>query len=208
MPRPGYPQEQIDWLMENVPGNTWEDITEGFNLRFGTTKCLSTLRAYANRSLGIQTNRDTRLQKGLTPWNKGMGKEEWISHFSEESRERYETRKTCGQPPKPIGHEMHGYYGNVMIKTENGFIRKDRYVYENSFGKIPDDSVLIHLDGDKDNCNIDNLLLVSRRISARAYKCFGKIDGNADRMKLILELVKLEDLINGRESDVCQESKY
>lgn len=72
---------------------------------------------------------------------------------------------------KPIGSEIIGKHGYVMIKVLDGktdnYVMKQRYVWEQHYGKIPDTHVIKFLDGNRLNCNVDNLLLVDRGELAR-----------------------------------------
>jgi HNH endonuclease len=49
---------------------------------------------------------------------------------------------------------------NSMIKTANGYKFLARHNYEKKFGKIPTGGNIYHKDGDRANCQIDNLFLV------------------------------------------------
>ena len=66
----------------------------------------------------------------------------------------------------PIGAERMVRKKNaVYIKTAmpNVWKQKKRVVWENAHGEIPAGKVLLHLDGNAQNCNIDNLRLVTKR---------------------------------------------
>ena len=51
------------------------------------------------------------------------------------------------------------------IKLDNPvrWVQKHRYIYEQAFGEIPKDRVLIFLDGNKQNLDLDNLYSISRK---------------------------------------------
>lgn len=61
----------------------------------------------------------------------------------------------------PIGSERikNGY---IFIKTEEPSLWKEKHrvIYESVYGEIPEGYKIMFLDGDKLNCNIDNLKLV------------------------------------------------
>ena len=48
------------------------------------------------------------------------------------------------------------------MKDPNTWELKHRAVWEKEYGKIPNNHIIIFLDGDKLNCSIENLMLVSR----------------------------------------------
>jgi len=72
--------------------------------------------------------------------------------------------KKNGKLGKPIGSERKGNgNGIIMIKTEEGWKQKNIYIWEKENGKIPIDHCLIFLDGDKNNCTLENLLLIEKK---------------------------------------------
>ena len=72
-----------------------------------------------------------------------------------------------GNVPKnyrPIGSERitkDGYI-EIKVKDPNEWQLKHRVLWENQHGKIPENHILIFLDGNRLNCSIENLKLVSR----------------------------------------------
>ena len=50
----------------------------------------------------------------------------------------------------------------TYIKVNDQWILKQRYVYENNFGKIPDDCNVVFIDHNQDNFDPDNLALVKK----------------------------------------------
>jgi len=89
-------------------------------------------------------------------------------------------------PTVPIGSEQVSA-GKVYIKIANNpvangkrnkdnWIQKNRYVYEQNFGKIPKGYHLIPLDGNKNNFSPDNLYAIPKKVQMMmgANKWFGK----------------------------------
>lgn len=75
---------------------------------------------------------------------------------------------------QPIGTERIGSGYKVCIKVKDdklpsgkssNWMPKNRYIYEQHFGSIGADDVVIHLDGDTNNFDIDNLYCVNRRLT-------------------------------------------
>lgn len=56
--------------------------------------------------------------------------------------------------------ERIGSRGERLIKTETGWIRKARYIYEKAYGKIPERHQIIQLDSNPDNFELDNLYCI------------------------------------------------
>lgn len=63
---------------------------------------------------------------------------------------------------KNIGHEYKFKDYNKVKVDEGKYIFKARYIYEKYNGKIPDDYVILHLDGNKSNDTIDNLIAIPK----------------------------------------------
>lgn len=59
----------------------------------------------------------------------------------------------------PVGHERKGKDGYWLVKTAepNVFRMKNRVIWEQHHGPIPDNTHIVFIDGNPDNCNIENL---------------------------------------------------
>lgn len=93
---------------------------------------------------------------------------------------------------KGIGEEyVEKTSGYVYIKTnENKWVYKHRYVWEKHNGKIPDNYSVIFLDGDKTNCNIDNLYLI-KNSEASILRTHKLMANNKELTKLGILTAKL-----------------
>lgn len=106
-----------------------------------------------------------RFEKGHVSANKGK-------HIQTKGR-MAETQFKKGHIPanhKPVGSERISHDGYIEVKVAEGINQwklKHRIIWEEKFGKIPPNMVLIFLDNDKTNCCIDNLKLVSRQVNVR-----------------------------------------
>lgn len=105
------------------------------------------------------------IKKGTPPPNKGKKQKEYMS---KEAIERTKsTRFQKGSiPPNavPVGYERIDKDGYVYIKVEGKrkLVLKHRYVWEQYFGLIPKGYNIQFKDGDKHNCDIENLYMISR----------------------------------------------
>lgn len=153
-----YTTEEIDFLIENYPKYSGKELTKMFNEKFGHDFLITRLVGFMNRRK-ISSGRTGRFEKGQSPANKGI----------KMSPEQYEKCKATmfkkGDMPSkthPIGTEVINSQGYVLIKNdERKWIRKQRLIYEQAHGKIPEGYRVIFADGDKYNFNLDNLVLVS-----------------------------------------------
>ena len=129
------------------------------------------------RSCGIKLGQHpnsmpTWFPKGHVPKNKGVRIEKWMS--AEGLKNSRAARFPKGHVPantKPVGYERVNKDGYVYIKAREGMrmVLKHRWVWEQAHGTIPDGYSVMFLDGDKTNCALENLLLVSRSEAGRRH---------------------------------------
>ena len=160
-----YTAEEHEFLNSFVPGHTYSEIITEFNKRFSEPITRSRLKGYIGNHK-LNTGKTGRFEKGHIPHNKGL-------HTPTVGR-MAETQFKKGRLPhntKEIGYERITKDGYIEVKvTErpdraNGirnFIPKHRLVWEAANGPIPDNCIVVFLDGDKTNCNLDNLALITR----------------------------------------------
>jgi hypothetical protein len=98
----------------------------------------------------------------------------------------------------PIGSEVSylidGKY-IVHIKTQNGkLVHKDKYIWEKAYGPVSKEQILVHKDNDQNNCELNNLMLVSSKITKFCSK--EKMTWhNEEELKTIVALVELRSAI-------------
>jgi hypothetical protein len=118
-------------------------MTDKFNREFRKGQIKSIMAKHK-----ISNNMKSKNPKGIKPWNKGVKMGNYHIHNT-----------------KNIGDEYINSEGYAMIKLDNPtrWVQKHRYLYEQQFGEIPKDKVLIFLDGNKQNLNLDNLKCITRK---------------------------------------------
>lgn len=156
-----YSAEEIDWLRDNAPGIPWEEITELFNKHFNTDLSFQKIRAVAKRHK-INNGLDSKFKKGQVAFNKGMKG----VNFGGENGEKTQFKK--GHKPvnhRPVGSERINVFGYIEIKVEEPrkWKMKHRVIWEETNGPVPEGHLLIFGDGNRLNCDINNLILVSRQ---------------------------------------------
>jgi hypothetical protein len=162
-----YTPEQRQFFIEYVPGHSHKEITEEFNRRFNDNIEISRVKAYiANHKLN--TGRTGRFEKGNIPWSKGR----------KMSPEQYEKCKgtmfKAGERSKfreEVGTENVDKYGYTWVKVSdyqydpvnprNNWKMKQRLIYEQAYGPIPEGVMIVFLDGNKQNFDLDNLAPVT-----------------------------------------------
>ena len=123
--------DYLQFLKDNVKGRSNKELTELFNKTFNTN-CSEIQIASYKRYYHLTSGIDMKFKKGEV---------------------RYSTKR-------PIGSE--GTYkgdGVIFIKVAEPdvWVRKNRYVYEQAYGKLPDGYHVIHLNGDKTDFRLENL---------------------------------------------------
>ena len=158
-----YTTEQRVFLKEYVPGHSHKEITKAFNTKFETCLKESQIKSYIHNHK-LNTGRTGRFEKGHIPVNKGIkGK-----HYPGTERTWFKK----GHIPKnyrPVGSERVNVDGYIEVKVENPRKWRPKHVveWEKINGKVPQGHVLTFIDGNKSNCDIDNLKLISRNVLAR-----------------------------------------
>ena len=155
-----YTDEMKQFILDNYKGRYNQELADLFNQKFNTNVTSRTIKSYkANNKLN--SGLSGKFRKGQTPHNKGkkMPKEvyEKVKH----------TMFANGNVPpnhRPVGSERISKDGYIEVKVAepNKWRLKQRVVYEEAKGKIPEGCTIIFLDGNKQNCNIDNLRCITR----------------------------------------------
>lgn len=146
-----YTEEEIEWLRQNVMNYSWSNLTSAFNAHFGTNISVGSIDHICIRN-GI-----THGRKGEHGFIEGKHNAFSVTH--------------------PIGTERTDSRGRVFIKVNDNVSKqgsaasgnwrqKSRVVWEYYHGKLSSNDLIIHLDGDKTNCNIDNLYKTTRQVNA------------------------------------------
>lgn len=148
------------FILDNYKGRYNQELADLFNQKFNTNITSRTIKSYkANNKLN--SGLTGKFRKGQTPHNKGkkMPKEvyEKVKH----------TMFAKGNVPpnhRPVGSERISKDGYIEVKVAepNKWRLKQRVVYEEAKGKIPESCPIIFLDGNKRNFDIDNLRCITR----------------------------------------------
>lgn len=177
-----YTEEEHKFLQSFISGHTYKEIVDEYNKRFDEPITESRVKAYMNNHK-LNNGLTGRFKKGNVPFNKG------IKGVRYDGCEKTWFQK--GNLPhntKPIGYERLTKDGYIEVKiamrpgdTKNGhnFVGKHRIVWEDANGPIPKGYKLIFLDGNKLNCNLENLALVTNAEHLQLTR-LGLRNGNPD----------------------------
>ena len=190
-----YTQEEKAFLIEYIPGRIASEVVEEFIKKFGKAISISQIRSFRKNNK-INCGRDTRFKKGYVPANKGK-------RLSPEVYEKLsKTMFKKGQIPKnyrKVGSERINVDGYIEIKVKdpNKWDLKHRVIWKENNGEIPQGNLVIFRDNNPLNCNIDNLILISKgenmkmnSIGACTYKGLEK--------EVLLNTIRLKNAIKSK----------
>ena len=161
-----------DYLRKEYPERSNADLAQWLHrspravqlraLKLGVTK---------TPEFAAQQFRKGWFRKGQAPFNKGRERRFWASDEAQQRMAKGQfkpgEKRTTSPTYRPIGHEKVYADGYVWIITEHGRRQKHRWVWEQAHGPIPPDHCVKFRDGNRQNCALDNLYLVSRADHAR-----------------------------------------
>lgn len=191
-----YSDEEIQFLTENVKGITVKELTNRFNKKFNlhvSENAISNQKTKYNLKNGLVGG---QFPKGHKTWNKGT---KGLTHSNKTSFKK-------GNIPanhKEVGYEKINTDGYIEIKIAepNIFKLKHRYLYEQKYGEIPKGYNLIFADGNRQNLNLDNLILVSNAqlLIINQKKLYKK---NKELTKSGVAVAKVLEQVNKRKKDI------
>lgn len=166
--REHYADKPMEWLMAKTHHK--RDSIENKAHDLGIYKSKEFLAEMGRQAAQRPGAVASRFKKGLVPANKGKRQTDFMS--AEGIERTKATRFKPGQQPantRPVGYERIDDDGYVLIKVEGErkMTHKHRHVWRQHHGEIPDGYCVSFRDGNKQNCDISNLFLISREDNAR-----------------------------------------
>lgn len=161
-----YPEGMAEYVASIAQGKNTAELVEAVNRKYGAgTIGIRQMKAYKTNH-GINTGLTGRFESGHIPANKGK----------KMSPEQYEKCKATmfrkGNVPAnhmEVGEYTHTTDGYLIRKVQEQGTQRERFefvhrkVWEEHNGPIPEGKMVSFLDGDKDNCDIDNLVLIDNK---------------------------------------------
>lgn len=193
-PTKTYPEKVRKFIDKNHKGIGPKEMAEQLNQTFNTNYTASQLKGYyANHK--INSGLTGRYLKGNVPANKGKPKF-WIGGE--------ETQFKKGQKPHnymPVGSERVNSYGyhDIKIADPNKWKAKHILLWEEHNGLVPKGHKLIFGDGDKNNINLDNIILVTNSQMA-VLNHFNLIQRDADLTRTGIAIADLKIKISQRKN--------
>ena len=165
-----WPKGMFEYIRDNSWGVSSKEMAERVNELFGTDFTPSRMKVFRAK-WHVRSGITGWYQKGHTPGTKGKTLEEICGHDPEKLARVRQTQFKPGRRPeneKPIG--------TIVINKDGYKIRKKqmegeqwerweflhRAVWEEHNGPVPEGMIVSFKDSDRLNCDIDNLMLISR----------------------------------------------
>lgn len=215
-----FTDEMIEEIKELYPNTLAEDLAKRYKCsvsaiynqaqKLGLKKTkefvADTSRKHSSRP--DHGGRKTRFKKGQTPPNKGKKQTEYMS--GEAIKRTKATRFKKGNIPhnhKPIGHERITKDGYVEVKVRDGkkqknFELKHRLVWEQHNGPIPESHNIQFKDGNKLNCKIENLYMISRADQVSTENSYHRYPNE------LKKAIRLTNKLNKQINENEQTNKY
>ena len=194
-----YPEEMEEYIKKIAKGKTNEAIAKSVSEHFGIEFSASQCKNY-KRNHDIVSGLDCRFQKGQEPANKGK----------KMRPEQYEKCKATmfhkGHVPAnhmEVGEYTHTTDGYLIQKVQEQGTLQERFAYvhrlvwEKHNGPIPEGKIISFLDGDKDNCDIDNLVLIDMQENLELNRRNLRYD-NAEYTKVGITIAKMRIAVQQR----------
>ena len=152
-----WPEDIRAYILSHKSECSIAELVSRINGVFGTSYTYRQLRMFFINHK-VTNGRDTRIKKGNIPFNKGH------KGVCAPGCEKGWFRK--GSRPHnvlPVGSEVTDRDGYIRVKISepDGWKFKHRLVWEKANGSIPPGHVITFRDGDKANCDIANLALIT-----------------------------------------------
>lgn len=181
-----YTAIEDEWIKKHADAYTWAELTKLFNQKFGTA--IKSVSDHAIKTLGIHKT----INRGNCP--KGV---------------RRNTNTLPIGAERFNGQDVYVKVANSVNDCQNrkmpskhkdpNWKRKDYIVWENAGNRLPQNSseMLIHLNGDRTDCRIENLYLITRSINFELSKNKWHSE-NADLTLLAIKYCELMNEIKSR----------
>lgn len=198
-----WPKEICDFILEHYKGTGYRDMIQLVKDQFGKEYTFNQIKGFYGRN-HLDSGLTGRFEKGSVPWTKGK---KWSEYMSPEAQEN--SRKTCYEHAHipdnkvPVGTVRKTKDGYLIKKVKDRGYQWDRWkllhrlVWEENFGPIPEGMIVGFKDLNKENCEPDNLYLLTLGENAQMNKR-GYRSENPEITEVGLTAVRLERAIKDR----------
>lgn len=160
-----FTREQADWIREQYKTLSLTDLVKAFNDHFNETKTYRQIKSFT-KNHSIKSGRTGRFDKGELPWNTGT------KGICKPNSGSFKKGVIPGNT-RPLGSErICSKDGYILVKVAETnphtgaptrYRHKHQVIWEAEHGPIPKGHVVVFIDNNKMNCDIDNLMLLTRQ---------------------------------------------
>ena len=138
-----YTLEEDNFLRTHYDDYSWEKLTELLNATFGTSRKFRTVKAHCRTTLKLP-NKTKSSQDYATVPSYAIGTEKWESGY--------------------LWVKVNNAKGSRKDRsTSENWIQKQRLIWSQTYGEIPDGHQIVFLDQNRMNFDIDNLYCLNQR---------------------------------------------
>mgnify|MGYP004446889717 FL=1 len=149
-------KEDKECLLEISLGKSYKEIVEIMKEKFDYDFSIEQVRGAIQR-YKLDTGLTGQFEKGNIPWNKGT------KGLMKRNSGCFAKGHECPYA-RPLGSERVDTEGYTLVKVDKrNWKLKHRIIWEEHNGEIPADHYILFLDRNKQNFDINNLAMVSRR---------------------------------------------
>lgn len=159
-----YTQEQLDFIKTRRPTTIIRQLTAEFNNKFQLNKSYKAIAGVCKRRNWPAAG-SGKFCKGMIPHNAGKAGTGYSKSNSGSFGRPGNTNNLNRK--KPVGYERHNKERYVEIKIAEPNVWKFKHIvsWNEKYGPIPTGYVIRFIDGDKSNCDPDNLELISKQLN-------------------------------------------
>lgn len=205
-----YPQGMYEFIRDNSWGVSSKEMAEMVNEKFGTDWTPTGMKQFRQRHQ-IKSGVNGWYQKGHEPGNKGKKLEEYVGEErAKDIKKRIaKTQFKKGEAPMnelPIGAVVVNSQGYKIRKKQMTGTLWERWeflhraVWREHYGEIPEGMMIIFRDGNRLNCDISNLTMISKGESAVLNKLHLRSE-DPDLTDAGIALVKLRLALKDRKKE-------
>lgn len=164
-----FTDEEDAWLAKNRPNMFGEELAEAFFRAFGKRRTANSLICRCKKN-GVHCDDNGRFKTGNPSWHSGMSPEEYKSHYTEASfaKGKFKKGERSASYRYDVGDEVvRGDYIYVKVSDDptvppsRQWKTKQRAIYEQYHGEIPEGNQITFIDGNTRNFNINNLAAIT-----------------------------------------------
>lgn len=175
--------EHEAFVAANLIGHGPTLMARMLNEEFGTSYTKHQLKNYY-QAHNLKSGSDGRFKKGHVPHTKGKKWDEYMPAESQ-ARSRMTTYKNghVSDNWEPVGTISRTTDGYLIKKVSNEGIQRERWkflhrlIWEEAHGPIPPGTLITFKDGNKENCELENLMAVDQAENGYLNKTNGRSCG-------------------------------